>query len=79
MCIRDSSGGITLETVSVYAAAEPDDISVGSLTHSAGTVDVSMEIAGVADAAGTNPRQGAAPGPAEKSGRTRGRATDSAS
>ena len=72
------SGGITLDTVSRYAAAEPDDISVGSLTHSAGTVDVSMELVGVAAAAGTNPLADAASGAAGKSGRSRGRATDSA-
>lgn len=72
------SGGITLDTVSRYAAAEPDDISVGSLTHSAGTVDVSMELVGVAEAAGTNPLADAASGAAGKSGRSRGRATDSA-
>ncbi len=69
------SGGITLDTVAAYAQAEPDDISVGSLTHSAGTVDVSMEIVGVADVAGTNPRQSAEPGPGGQSGRARGRVT----
>jgi nicotinate-nucleotide pyrophosphorylase (carboxylating) len=38
------SGGISLDTVAAYAAAGADDISVGRLTHSAATVDISMEI-----------------------------------
>lgn len=38
------SGGVTLETVSAYAAAGPDDISVGSLTHSARSMDFGMEL-----------------------------------
>jgi nicotinate-nucleotide pyrophosphorylase (carboxylating) len=41
------SGGVTLETVTRYAAAGPDDISVGSLTHSARSVDLSMAITAV--------------------------------
>ncbi len=38
------SGGITLATVAEYAAAGPHDISVGRLTHSARSVDLSMEV-----------------------------------
>jgi nicotinate-nucleotide pyrophosphorylase (carboxylating) len=38
------SGGISLATIADYARAGADDISVGRLTHSAPTADVSMEI-----------------------------------
>jgi len=41
------SGGVTLDTVTKYALAGPDDISVGSLTHSARSVDLSMAITAV--------------------------------
>ncbi|MEE8311035.1 MAG: carboxylating nicotinate-nucleotide diphosphorylase, partial [Candidatus Binatia bacterium] len=41
------SGGVTLETVARYASVGPDDISVGSLTHSARSVDLSMAITAV--------------------------------
>ena len=40
------SGGITLENIKRYAATGVDFISVGALTHSAGAVDISMEVAG---------------------------------
>lgn len=38
------SGGIGLDSVVAYAKAGPDAISLGRLTHSARSVDVSMEI-----------------------------------
>lgn len=38
------SGGVTLDNVAAYAAAGPDFISVGALTHSAPGLDVSLEI-----------------------------------
>jgi nicotinate-nucleotide pyrophosphorylase (carboxylating) len=38
------SGGVTLETVSAYARAGADDISVGRLTHSAPALDVTLEL-----------------------------------
>ena len=38
------SGGITLATVRAYAEAGADYIAIGALTHSAPTVDVSLEI-----------------------------------
>ncbi len=41
------SGGIDLKTVRKYAQAEPDRISVGALTHSAPTLDISLELEGV--------------------------------
>jgi nicotinate-nucleotide pyrophosphorylase (carboxylating) len=38
------SGGVTIEDVAAYARAGVDEISVGRLTHSAHSIDVSMEI-----------------------------------
>lgn len=38
------SGGVTMDTVVAYAKAGPDSISLGRLTHSARSADVSMEI-----------------------------------
>lgn len=38
------SGGVTLENVSEYAKAGVDMISIGALTHSAPSLDVSMEV-----------------------------------
>lgn len=38
------SGGITIETIGVFAAAEPDFISVGALTHSAGQLDLALDL-----------------------------------
>ncbi|HYC01545.1 MAG TPA: carboxylating nicotinate-nucleotide diphosphorylase [Candidatus Limnocylindrales bacterium] len=38
------SGGVTLQTVVEYAQAGPDAISMGRLTHSARSADVSMEV-----------------------------------
>jgi nicotinate-nucleotide pyrophosphorylase (carboxylating) len=38
------TGGVLLDTVSAYAAARPDFISVGALTHSAGVVDLGLDI-----------------------------------
>ncbi|MFN8310174.1 MAG: carboxylating nicotinate-nucleotide diphosphorylase [Chitinophagales bacterium] len=37
------SGGITLNTISTYAAAKPDFISVGALTHSSRSLDLSLK------------------------------------
>lgn len=42
-CKVELSGGITLETIAGYAAARPDAISVGALTHSAPAADLSLE------------------------------------
>jgi len=42
--LLESSGGITLQTVRLYAEAGVDIISVGALTHSAPAVDISLEI-----------------------------------
>lgn len=40
----EASGGITLETLSAYAATGVDGISIGALTHSAPALDISMRI-----------------------------------
>ena len=40
----EASGGINLETVSQVAKTGVDFISVGSLTHSAVSVDLSLEL-----------------------------------
>ncbi|HEX8891416.1 MAG TPA: carboxylating nicotinate-nucleotide diphosphorylase [Pyrinomonadaceae bacterium] len=42
----ESSGGITLENVRVYAEAGVDLISIGALTHSARAMDISFKIQG---------------------------------
>ena len=42
-CKVELSGGINLETIAAYAAARPDAISVGALTHSAPAADLSLE------------------------------------
>jgi nicotinate-nucleotide pyrophosphorylase (carboxylating) len=38
------SGGVSLETIAAYAQAGVDDVSVGRLTHSAVSIDVSLEL-----------------------------------
>lgn len=38
------SGGITLTTIAAYAAAGPDYISVGAITHSATAVDINLRV-----------------------------------
>lgn len=40
------SGGITLDNIEEYARSRPDMISVGSITHSARSLDLSMEVYG---------------------------------
>lgn len=41
----EASGGITLETIRAVAETGVDEISVGALTHSARSLDVSLEVA----------------------------------
>ncbi|OGQ58346.1 MAG: nicotinate-nucleotide diphosphorylase (carboxylating), partial [Deltaproteobacteria bacterium RIFCSPLOWO2_02_FULL_53_8] len=41
------SGGVTLDTIDAIAACGVDRISVGSLTHSARSMDISMEVVSV--------------------------------
>ncbi len=40
----EASGGVTLETVRAIAETEVDEISIGALTHSARSLDVSLEL-----------------------------------
>jgi nicotinate-nucleotide pyrophosphorylase (carboxylating) len=40
----EASGGITLETIRAVAETGVDEISVGALTHSARSLDVSLEL-----------------------------------
>ena len=42
--VLEASGGITLDNVRSYAETGVDRISIGALTHSAGSVDVSLEV-----------------------------------
>ena len=42
--LLEASGGITLDNVRDYAETGVDLISIGALTHSAGSVDVSLEV-----------------------------------
>jgi nicotinate-nucleotide pyrophosphorylase (carboxylating) len=38
------TGGVTLATVAAFAGARPDFISVGAITHSAGVIDVGLDL-----------------------------------
>ena len=49
--LTEVSGGVTLETVGAYAAAGPDRISVGALTHSAPVLDLGLDLIWKSDAA----------------------------
>jgi nicotinate-nucleotide pyrophosphorylase (carboxylating) len=40
----EASGGITLETIRDYAASRVDYISVGALTHSSKSIDLSLRV-----------------------------------
>ena len=42
----EASGGVTLENVRAVAESGVDVISVGAITHSAGALDISLEING---------------------------------
>jgi nicotinate-nucleotide pyrophosphorylase (carboxylating) len=42
--LTEVSGGITRATVGDYAAAGPDRISVGALTHSAPVLDLGLDL-----------------------------------
>jgi len=37
------SGNVDLETIGAYAAVEPDFVSVGAITHSAGQLDLALD------------------------------------
>jgi nicotinate-nucleotide pyrophosphorylase (carboxylating) len=40
----EASGGITIENIESYAACEVDFISVGALTHSSKSIDLSLRV-----------------------------------
>jgi len=42
--LTEVSGGVTLDTIGAYAAAGPDWISVGALTHSAPVLDLGLDL-----------------------------------
>jgi nicotinate-nucleotide pyrophosphorylase len=42
--LTEVSGNVTLETIGSYAAAGPDRISVGALTHSAPVLDLGLDL-----------------------------------
>ena len=42
--LTEVSGGVTLATIGAYAAAGPDRISVGALTHSAVVLDLGLDL-----------------------------------
>lgn len=42
--LTEVSGGVTLDTIAAFAAAGPDRISVGALTHSAPVLDLGLDL-----------------------------------
>jgi nicotinate-nucleotide pyrophosphorylase (carboxylating) len=40
----EASGGITMENIEAYAASNVDFISVGALTHSSKSIDLSLRV-----------------------------------
>jgi nicotinate-nucleotide pyrophosphorylase (carboxylating) len=47
--LTEVSGGVTLDTIASYAAAGPDRISVGALTHSAPALDLGLDLVWTSD------------------------------
>jgi nicotinate-nucleotide pyrophosphorylase (carboxylating) len=47
--LTEVSGGVTLQSIGDYAAAGPDRISVGALTHSAAALDLGLDLIWRAD------------------------------
>ncbi len=50
--LTEVSGGVTLSTIGAYAAAGPDRISVGALTHSATVLDLGLDLIWSSDTGG---------------------------
>jgi nicotinate-nucleotide pyrophosphorylase (carboxylating) len=65
--LSEVSGGITLATIGAYAAAGPDRISVGALTHSAPVLDLGLDLVWT-DARGAETTTAGADGRAEAGG-----------
>jgi nicotinate-nucleotide pyrophosphorylase (carboxylating) len=56
--LTEVSGGVTLATIGAYAAAGPDRISVGALTHSAPVLDLGLDLIWARTAGGPGPASG---------------------
>lgn len=65
--LTEVSGGVTLSTIGAYAAAGPDRISVGALTHSAPVLDLGLDLVWT-DAGGTGAPAGGTEGRGEGGG-----------
>jgi nicotinate-nucleotide pyrophosphorylase (carboxylating) len=65
--LTEVSGGISLATIGAYAAAGPDRISVGALTHSAPALDLGLDLVWT-DARGAEATTAGADAPAEAGG-----------
>jgi nicotinate-nucleotide pyrophosphorylase (carboxylating) len=63
--LTEVSGGVNLDTIGAYAAAGPDRISVGALTHSAPVLDLGLDLVWTS---GTGPSPGD-----ERNGRDEGK------
>jgi nicotinate-nucleotide pyrophosphorylase (carboxylating) len=64
--LTEVSGGVTLATIGAYAAAGPDRISVGALTHSASVLDLGLDLIWTDD--GDGARRAAGTGDANAKG-----------
>ena len=56
--LTEVSGGVTLATIGAYAAAGPDRISVGALTHSAPVLDLGLDLIWTKAGTGRRGRRG---------------------
>jgi nicotinate-nucleotide pyrophosphorylase (carboxylating) len=56
--ITEVSGGVTVDTIASYAAAGPDRISVGALTHSAPVLDLGLDLVWTSGTAGDERNEG---------------------
>jgi len=56
--LTEVSGGVTLDTIASYAAAGPDRISVGALTHSAPALDLGLDLVWTSGTAGDERNEG---------------------
>jgi nicotinate-nucleotide pyrophosphorylase (carboxylating) len=56
--LTEVSGGVTLDTIGAYAAAGPDRISVGALTHSAPVLDLGLDLVWTSAHAADQPIEG---------------------
>jgi nicotinate-nucleotide pyrophosphorylase (carboxylating) len=66
--LTEVSGGVTLATIGAYAAAGPDRISVGALTHSATVLDLGLDLIWTDDGGGAPRATHAGDAPAKGNG-----------